>query len=538
MSWVGLWVALALLLPLALPLAMLLPAARRLSLLPLVPLPALGLGVAGLAGLPVAVEAPGLLLGVALAPGAPGLLMLAVTAVVWVCAGLHAAAVMEGGWRGAVFAGFWGVTLAGNLGVFLAADVVSFYLAFAAVSLAAWGLVIHERTDEALRAGRLYMLMAVLGEVALLLGLIIGAQAAGGTGIAALREAGAGGPVGVALLLVGLGIKAGLVPVHLWLPLAHPAAPVAASAVLSGTIVKAGVFGVLLLVPDAGGLLAPLGLAGAFAAALYGLSQSNPKAVLAYSTVSQMSLLLGLIGAGLGPALAALYAAHHALAKAAMFLSVGGVMAGWRRLAGGTALLAALSVAGAPLTGGALAKAAAKAALPGWAETALTLSGVTTGLLLVWFLLRLQGTTTKSGPEGPGVPLAVGAVALGALALPWALAGWTGLPQGYALGATALVDAGWPLAVALGLAGLAAVAGLRLPSLPPGDLVVLAPLWARLRRVQLPQPPDAAALRQEAGRLAEAAGAAAGRLERGLLLWRWAGLLILSLLLGLALAAG
>jgi formate hydrogenlyase subunit 3/multisubunit Na+/H+ antiporter MnhD subunit len=145
--------------------------------------------------------------------------------------------------------------------------------------------------------------IAIAGEVFLLLGLLLGAAAAGGVDIAAIRAAlgtSGTGPVAIALLVAGFGIKAGLVPLHVWLPLAHPAAPVPASAVLSGAIVKAGLFGLILFLPDGayGALLMGLGLTGAFGAALWGLTQPNPKAVLAYSTVSQMGLMVMFVGAG------------------------------------------------------------------------------------------------------------------------------------------------------------------------------------------------------------------------------------------------
>ncbi|MFN4130767.1 MAG: proton-conducting transporter membrane subunit, partial [Paracoccaceae bacterium] len=232
--------------------------------------------------------------------------VLGMTALVWTIAGWQAALTMERGTRAGLFAAFWCLTLAGNLGVFLAADVISFYLAFGAVSLAAWVLVVHDRTPAALAAGRLYIRLAVLGEAALLLGLLIGAGGADDLRIASVSAAlqdGPLGPLGIGLLIVGLGIKAGMVPLHIWLPVAHPAAPVPGSAVLSGAIVKAGLIGMILFVPsgaDWGVLLIVLGLAGAFGAALWGLTQTNPKAILAYSTISQMGLLLALVGAGSG----------------------------------------------------------------------------------------------------------------------------------------------------------------------------------------------------------------------------------------------
>lgn len=246
-------------------------------LLPLAPLPALWLA---LAGNEAVTTAPGLLLGVTLGLTEGGRLLLGMAAALWCLAGL-AAQPMAGKPSAALFAGFWLLTLTGNLGVFVARDIVTFYVAFAAVSLAAWFLIVHDRSAKAMRAGKVYIVIALAGEVPLLVGLLLGADAAGSMMIADVRDAIR--VTGLVLLVIGFGIKAGLVPLHVWLPLAHPAAPVPASAVLSGAIVKAGLFGLLLFLPEAtfGPVLTGLGVTGAFAAALWGLTQWDAKAVLA-----------------------------------------------------------------------------------------------------------------------------------------------------------------------------------------------------------------------------------------------------------------
>ena len=480
------WPLAVLVWPLLLALVPVLRAGRALALqvLPFAPLPALALALAGAGGV---TEAPDLLLGVVLAADPAGVLLLGVTALIWAVAGWQAAHTLEPGPEAGIFAGFWGLTLAGNLGVFLAADAVTFYVAFAAVSLAAWFLVIHDRTEEALAAGRVYIVMAVLGEVALLFGLILGVQAAGSMLIADIRGAWGQAPaVAPWLLLAGFGIKAGMVPLHVWLPLAHPAAPVPGSAVLSGAIVKAGLIGVLILLPSdlVGGALVALGLAGAFGAALWGLTQTNAKAVLAYSTVSQMGLMLALAGAGQGAV--AYYAAHHGLAKGALFLSVGAVLAttgAARVMAMAVAAVAAGSVAGLPLSGGALAKAAAKPGLADWLGHTITASSVTTALVMGWFLSRLHRSEMKKSPRAPGVQaVAAAALALAALAAPWVLwGGWADLPSDYALGRAPVLEALMPV-----LGGLAVLAWvLRHPprAQAPGDLLLMLPRL-RLRWIE------------------------------------------------------
>ncbi len=505
-----------------------LPALRQkaVRVLPVAPVPALWLAMAGGNGVTVS---PDLLLGVTLDLDEARRLLLGMTAGLWCVAGL-AAQPMAGKPHTAMFAGFWCLVLAGNLGVFLALDIVTFYVAFAAVSLASWFLIIHERTEKARHAARVYIVIALVGEVALLLGLIIGAHAAQSMDIAEVRAAlGASETqaTGIVLLIVGLGIKAGLVPLHVWLPLAHPAAPVPGSAVLSGAIVKAGLFGLIVLVPETafGSTLMGLGLVGAFGAALWGLTQANPKAVLAYSTISQMGLMITMVGAG-GPARETVpyFALHHGLAKGALFLLVGVMMAaGSRAQHMATVALAAVvsaSVAGFPLTGGALAKAAVKEGLTDWTALALSLSSVATALVLIWFLARLRDIPRhdESGSWGfqGSLPMVL---ALAALVFPWLLwRDWAGHALEYALKPETLREAIWPIVLALPLA--AAVLRWPLPRTLPGDLLLFLGSW-RTRGIAMPHPdPPRAGGRATCRAMRERAA----ELESSMVRWRLTGI--------------
>lgn len=467
--------------PLLIGLVPVVPRWRRhaLSLLPLAPLPAL---VFAMAGAPGEVVLQDLVLGVDLASGPDTALLLGMTAFVWAVAGWYGALSMARDANSGLFTGFWCLTLAGNLGVFLANDIVTFYLAFAAVSLAAWFLIVHDRTKDALGAGKVYIVLAVLGEAALLTGLMIGAAEAEDLQISTVRAAFADAPmgqVGVGLLIAGFGIKAGMVPLHVWLPLAHPAAPVAGSAVLSGAIVKAGLIGLVLLVPaktDWSTMLIVLGFAGAFGAALWGLTQRNPKAVLAYSTISQMGLLVALVGAGSQGV--AYFALHHGLAKGGLFLCAGlmALCTGpfQRRAVLALAGIMALSVAGLPLTGGALAKLAAKEGLTEILAVTLTLTSITTTLILGWFLIRLADLQKAPCHPPRWSALLVGILLLAgaALALPWAL--WpseVALPQDYPIRPSNLLGGLWPIMG--GLVLLALINRMTLPDFPPGDLLNL-----------------------------------------------------------------
>lgn len=413
--------------------------------------------------------------------------------------------------RAHVLAGFLLVSFLGNALVFVAADAITFYLGFAAMSLAAYGLVIHERTETAVRAARVYIVLTVLGEMAILAALMLIVNAGGlmlADAPAAVADSGRTELI-VLLLLVGFGIKAGAVPLHMWLPLAHPVAPPPASAVLSGTMIKAGLAGWLRFLPLGevsmpawGTAVIALALVGAFAALAPGVLQDNPKVALAYSSISQMGFITVLVGAALArPEIAqacilaaVVYAVHHGMAKGGLFLGVTVWRThgdGWIRwwVIGGLALLA-LAVAGAPFGSGAVAKYAAKEAIEPvgllGVELAdlLPLVGTVSTLLLLragWLLLT--GTRDHAwGVDGAVVSWSV--LILGGTVLTWVLArAWT--PQLSVPGAetSALWDAVWPILLGLFIAGavyLAArrgrgrgmVAAVRWWTVPPGDILI------------------------------------------------------------------
>jgi hydrogenase-4 component B len=542
-------------LPLLLTALVLLPPARRLLIhtLPFAPLPALAAALLVPVG---SVEPlPTTLLGAALMLDGHGRLFLGIGALVWTLAGIYARATIAGERRDR-FAGFWLATLSGNMLLFIAADLVSFYLAFALLSLAAFGLVIHSGSQEAMRAGRIYLTLAILGETLLLLGLMIGASAAGSIMIADVRGALAQAPhrdLALALLLAGFGLKAGLVPLHVWLPLAHPAAPVAASAVLSGVIVKAGVFGFVRFLPleaalpGWSGALVALGLVTAYFGVLVGVFQQRPKTLLAYSTLSQMGLVIVMLGAGLGtpgaaPVLAAvgIYAAHHSLAKGALFLAVGALHdSGGRGRPWLLALTAvtAFAVAGLPFTGGALAKLAIKGPLgDGPAAMLVTLSAVGTTLLMLRFVLLVRRDEAPAHPRPPLRAIPFVLCALAAIGLPWLL--FPGAGQGglaYALGPASLWSAAWPILAGAAVMAAALRSGLAPLVVPEGDLVVPAErIFHRLKRsvLRLRSPDWAPVANRLRAILPERA---LGGAERLLARWAIAGPALLAV--GLALAA-
>jgi formate hydrogenlyase subunit 3/multisubunit Na+/H+ antiporter MnhD subunit len=464
-------------LPLALAASLAFVTLRRaaIPLVPLAPLPALAAVLLG----PPAFDAPWLMLGLSFGLAAPATTFLAFAAILWLLAGLAALAYHRDDPRRTAFLACFLLAMAGNLGLLVAEDAFGFYAFFATMSFAAYGLVVHSLSAEARRAARVYIAFVVAGELALFAGLVLAVAAAGSPLIADIRASAIGREAEI-LLLAGFGIKLGLVPLHFWLPLARAAAPVAASAVLSGSMIKAGLFGILAFLPPGAAGDGAIGLAlvlGGLAAlplsALLGGLSERPKTVLAWSSVGQMGLIAMALGVAfiepatwplLAPAIV-FYAAHHAFAKGALFLGVGAALAdprpGWRRAILGALLLPAASLAALPLTSGYAGKAAVKAVLAdlpglaGWLLPAVTASSFVTAILMGRLILLLARHEVQAKPRFLALP-ALAAVAVSSLAFPL----WTGAPVlPAAIGPGLMLDilmvaGGIAVAAVIGVAGL------------------------------------------------------------------------------------
>ena len=246
---------------------------------------------------------------------------------------------------------FFPAFLAGMNLVVLADDAFTFLLTWEFMSLTSWALVMaHHRERDNARAGYIYLIMASFGTLALLLtfGLLAGPN--GGYAFDAIRATTPSAGLSAAVLtlaLIGAGSKAGLVPLHVWLPLAHPAAPSHVSALMSGVMTKVAVYGFVRIVFDLlgppqwwwGAVVLTLGGISAVLGVLYALMQHDLKRLLAYHTVEN----IGIIFIGLGLALAfsangmrmaaalALTAAlfhvfNHSLFKSLLFFGAGAVL--------------------------------------------------------------------------------------------------------------------------------------------------------------------------------------------------------------------
>ncbi|MBV9239478.1 MAG: hydrogenase 4 subunit B [Xanthobacteraceae bacterium] len=235
--------------------------------------------------------------------------------------------------------------------VVLADDAFVFLLSWEFMSLVSWGMVVaHHRVAANVRAGYIYLVMASFGTLCLFLAFGVLAGTGGQYSFAAMR-AGQLTPalalIAGTLTLIGAGSKAGIVPLHVWLPLAHPAAPSHVSALLSGVMTKVGVYGFIRVVfdligeptPYAGLIVAAIGGITAALGVLYALMQHDLKRLLAYHTVEN----IGIIFIGLGLALAfrangiewaaalALAAAlfhvfNHSVFKSLLFFGAGSVL--------------------------------------------------------------------------------------------------------------------------------------------------------------------------------------------------------------------
>jgi hydrogenase-4 component B len=246
----------------------------------------------------------------------------------------------------------WSVLVAAMIMVVVARSTVLFLVAWEAMTLASYVLVTFEHEQaEVRRAGLVYLVAAHVGEACLLAMFLLLDRRSGGLGFDAFASMSAPTAGFSALIFVlaavGFGIKAGFLPFHVWLPEAHAAAPSHVSALMSGAMIKLGLYGFLRVttfLPRAswwGPALVVLGLAGALWGISMALYQRDMKRVLAYSSVENMGIITLGIGlcfwragqgdlwlAGLAAAGGLLHVWNHAAMKGLMFLGAGSVVHG------------------------------------------------------------------------------------------------------------------------------------------------------------------------------------------------------------------
>ncbi len=413
---------------------------------------------------------------------------------------------------------FWTLLLAiwGALNlVFVSGDLFTLYVALELLTFAAVPLVSLDGKAETLRAALRYLLYALLGSILYLLGVVLVYGAYGTLDIQLLAELVRPEPAAIAaaaLMTVGLLAKTALFPLHLWLPPAHAGAPPAASAVLSGLVIKGSwflvvriwfdVFPGLVTAPSAQ-LLAAFGAAAILVGNVVALRQERLKLLVAYSTVAQIGYLFlmfplafdaGMAALERGGALAGgmLQAISHATAKAAMFMAAGLIYKslGHDRIAEfagiGRALpvsvltfaLAGLALMGLPPSGAFAAKKllldAAGASGQWWWEVVLDVGGLLTASYVV--LVLAHALSPAAQPVKLRAPVSrlaeIAALALAICSLALGLAALGPAPLDALPNPLDPKEFGSALLVLVGGVVIALALGLRLPPLPAGDAVV------------------------------------------------------------------
>jgi hydrogenase-4 component B len=262
---------------------------------------------------------------------------------------IHGAAHLH---RGAALAGcFFNLTVAAMTAVLLARDGVVLLVAWEVMTVASYLLVVLDHQQaEVRRAGWVYLVAGHLGVAFLFALVLLLARTSGDFGFAGLAagERGTGvAAVAFVLALVGFGVKAGVVPLHIWLPEAHAAAPSHVSALMSGALIKLGLYGLLrastFLTPRPfwGTTLLVLGLGGGLLGIALAIYQRDVKRALAYSSIENMGIILIGLGIGwwglthghprvgaLGLAGGLLHVWNHAALKGLLFLCAGNILHG------------------------------------------------------------------------------------------------------------------------------------------------------------------------------------------------------------------
>ncbi|EWM18945.1 hydrogenase subunit [Kutzneria sp. 744] len=388
-------------------------------------------GICALSGTTFSLSLPSLLplAGVMVTVDALGGVFLAITGAVAVAAGVYGIGYARQGGNGRLVQAVAPLFVVAMLLVVSAASVGTFLVCWELMALCSLLLVVteHQRRPHVAEAGRWYAVMTHLGLVAILIGLLVLTANASTDSFPALREAGQHLPPTVAavvfvLTLAGFGSKAGILPLHAWLPRAHPEAPSHVSALMSAAMVNLGVYGIVRVGLDllGGGprwwwlLVLTLGAVSAIYGILQAAMSTDLKRLLGYSTTENMGLVLVGVGAagmfaaggdrvlaGLALAAALLHVVNHAAFKTLLFLAAGSVLHGT-----GSRDLDAL--------GGLRARMPATTAAFGLGALAASALPPGTAFVSEWLLLQalIHGLPASGVATAIAMPLSVAAVAL------------------------------------------------------------------------------------------------------------------------------
>ncbi|TDQ56997.1 hydrogenase-4 component B [Mesocricetibacter intestinalis] len=245
---------------------------------------------------------------------------------------------------------FMNLFIASMIALVTSDNAFYFLVFFEMMSLASYFLVLTEQDDEATNAGLLYFFIAHAGSVLIMIAFFIFYCYAGSFEFADFRQTQLSSPLAFTVFILaflGFGAKAGMIPLHGWLPKAHPAAPSHASAMMSGVMVKIGIFGIIKVGIDLlgannmwfGVIVLGFGAVSSVLGVLYALAEHDIKRLLAYHTVENIGIIMmgvgvGMIGIAIGnPVLATVgllgglyHLLNHAVFKGLLFLGAGSVM--------------------------------------------------------------------------------------------------------------------------------------------------------------------------------------------------------------------
>ncbi len=323
-----------------------------------------------------------------------GMLFALIALFMWAMCALFSPEYLRNGEHKGRFYLFSIITLIATVGVFASGDLFTLFIFFEIMSFTSFVWVAHEQTGAAMRAAYTYVGISIIGGLVMLMGLFM-----------YYTDYPASKYVSGGLMAFGFAVKAGVWPVHIWLPKAHPVAPAPASALLSGILTKTGIFGLLyvtvrIIGPDAawGNVLVSLGMITMLTGALLAMFSMDLKRTLACSSVSQIGIIvIGLgewaligedefgdaFGGFLSVTAAELHMVNHSMIKLILFLVAGTIYMNVHRLdlndlrgfgrhkplLAACFLMGGLSLCGIPLTLGFTSKNAVHELIPagtGW----------------------------------------------------------------------------------------------------------------------------------------------------------------------------
>ncbi|NJL97355.1 MAG: cation:proton antiporter [Synechococcaceae cyanobacterium SM2_3_2] len=274
--------------------------------------------------------------------------------------------------------------------VFVCSDFMSLYVALEVISITTFLLIAYPRTHRSIWVGLRYLFVSNTAMLFYLIGAVLVYQTNQSFAFSGLAQA---STEAVVLILVGLLTKGGIFLSGLWLPLTHAESETGVSALLSGSVINAGVFPLIrcaLAMPDLGQVLGILATGSALLGVAYAITETDIKRLLAFSTVSQMGFVL------MAPPAAGFYALTHGLAKAALFLLSGSLPSRDRYTLQQTSIslslwialvMASLSMSGFPLLAGFGSKILVLKDLAPWQSIAMNTAALGTTIAMTTFLL-------------------------------------------------------------------------------------------------------------------------------------------------------